>query len=111
MGDDRAGANLGRFGGNPIHEDVVVVGVVVEHDQGLHVRRIGQAHALRPGRGATVLVCRVLVVGIGTVVDHDIGAVHQLQDVVVKAPGLVLGIGDVGGGLAVVLHPIAGRAV
>ena len=54
----------------------VQVQVVVEDDQGLDARRVGEADALLPGRVTPVDMRRILGVGVGRVVDHDVGALH-----------------------------------
>ena len=111
MGDDCARTNL--RGGSPdaVHEDIVMVGIVVEQDQGLDVRRIGQSDPLLPGRVSPAFVRRELLVGVRRVVDHDVGALNQAQDAAVEPPDLVFSIGDIGHHAAVVFHPIAGRSI
>ena len=49
--------------------------------------------------------------GIGAVVDDQVGAVDQAQDVFVRPARHVLGVGDVADGLAGMFDPISGGAV
>jgi hypothetical protein len=111
MGDDCARSDLGRVGGDLVHENIVVVRIVVEHDQCPDPGRIGEAHPFLPSRMPPMLVRRVFLVSIGAVVNHHIGVIDEPQHVGVEPAGLMLGIGDVGNRLAVVFDAVAGGPV
>src|SRR5690242_19827439 len=108
---DGAGTEFVGYSHHLVHEVVVMAGVVVEQHQLLHLGRIGQAHALLPGGMAPSDVFREFLVGVGRIVDEEIGAAHQLEDQRIERAWLVLAVGDVAQGAAVIFDPIAGRAV
>ena len=108
---DRAGAGRRRIGRHPVHEVVVMAGIVMEDDQCRDLCRIGETHALLPGRMPPILVRRIFGIGIGGVIDHDIGAIDQAEDIGVAHTRPVLGVRDVGDRLAVIFDPIPGGAV
>ena len=91
-----------------------MIRVVVKDHERPDPRRIGEARPFLPGRMSPVLVGRVFLVGVGAVVDHHIGAIDQPHHVPVGLaadPGVVLGVGDVGGHLAGIFDPVAGGPV
>src|SRR5579885_183703 len=88
-----------------------MVGIVVEDDEPADLGGIGDAHAFLPGRVAPVAVRGVFVVGIGGIVNHQVGALDEPHHVAVAPRRLVLGIGDVGDALAAVFDAVAGGAV
>src|SRR3546814_3739772 len=78
-----------------IHEFVVMRGIVVEDDQRPGSCRLDDAQAFLPGRMAESLEARILGVGVGGIVDHDVGAAHQFLDRRVASRFVMLGVGDV----------------
>ena len=109
--DERARPNLARLGLHLFHEPVFVVGIVVEDRKALDVGGFREAHGLLPGRVAPADLAEEFLVGVGAVVDQELGALDQAEDVLVGLADDVLGVGDVAHRLAAVLDPVSGRAV
>src|SRR5207237_3256566 len=108
---ERAGQRLLHFARDAVEHVVVVVRVVVEHHHALRARFLAKADAFLPGGMPPADVAAVLVVGVHAVVDDEVRAGDQAEDVAIEAAGHVLGIGDVAQRAAVVLDAIAGGAV
>ena len=66
---------------------VVVVGVVVEHDEPLRPRAAHEPQALLPGGVAPAAVARILLVGVGGVVDHGVSGLAKRSRGRVPWPG------------------------
>ena len=94
-----------------VHEGVEMAGIVMEDDERADVRRLGDTHALLPGRMAPALVSGIFGVGVARIINHDVGAAAQIDDGLVAAAFVVLGVGDVADRLAAMLDAIAGGAV
>ena len=56
LSHNRPGSGERGIPRDPIHEVVVVTGIVVKDDKGLDPRLIGEPHALLPGRVAPIPV-------------------------------------------------------
>ena len=84
---------------------------MVERDEGAGAGRFDQPHAFLPGRVAPTHIVRVLGVGVGGIVDHDVGALDQIEDRAVGLARRVLGIRDIAQRAPVELDAIAGRVV
>ena len=110
-GDDGAGQGFLCFGRQLVHEGVVVVRVVMEDDELLDVRRLAEPGTFGPGGMPPVYLAGEFFVGVGAVVDDQVGAFYEFQDVLVRFPGGMFGIGDQAGRLAAVIDSVTGGAV
>ncbi len=88
-----------------------MAGVVMKDDQLLGLGLLAEPHALFPGGVAPIAVFGELLVGIGAVVDYQIGALDELQDVAIRLAFQVLGVGDVADRVAAIVDPIAGGPI
>src|ERR1700741_2134802 len=119
MGDDRARQPVGgragtcrcRLARHAVHEGVVVAGIVMEDGKRADTRGVGDPHAFLPGRMTPALVPGILGIGVARIVDDDVGAAAKLDDGVVEAVALLLGVGDVADRLAAVLDAVAGGSL
>lgn len=74
------------------HEGIVVIGIVTEDCERLRVGGLTQAYAFLPGGMAPVDLAHELGVGIGRIIDREIGAFDQTKDVLVGPAWHMLGI-------------------
>src|SRR5215475_11817215 len=111
LSHDCAGTSRRCIGSHLIHKLVVVPWIVMEDDEGLDARGIGEADALLPGRMPPILVRWEFRIGVGGVVDHHVGPIDQAKDIGIPLAGPMFGVGDVGHDLAAIFDPIAGRSV
>src|SRR5262245_1212883 len=89
---DKHGAGLVT---DPIERLVVVLRIMVEQHKLLDLGRLRDAHAFLPGRMSPADVTREFVVGKIAVVDHEVNAVDEPEDVAIELAGTMLGVGDV----------------
>ena len=98
VGDDRAGAGSLQLDRDPVEGGVVMLRVVVEGDQALGAGGIAEPHSFLPGRMAPAAIAGIFLVGIGGVVDDEVGTGDEAQDVGIAAGLGMLGVGDVADG-------------
>ena len=111
MRDDRTRPELAQLLGDVVHMRVVVVGIMVEDHKCFGIRSLAEAHSLLPGRMPPTLAAMKLLVGVHRIIDHDVGALDQIENILIGVPRLVLGIGQIADRFAVVFNPIARRIV
>jgi hypothetical protein len=92
-----------------IHERVVVVGIVMEDTAG--GRLPAEPRALLPGGVAPAHLGPEFLVRVGGVVDHEVGAFDEPEDVGVGLARVMLGVGHVAHRAALGLDPVPGRTV
>src|SRR5688572_11833739 len=76
-------------------KNVVVIRVVVKDAQPLGSCRLAQPNPLLPGGVTPADLRRKLVVRVGAVVEHQVGALDQGEDVLIERTGAVLRVGHV----------------
>ena len=81
-----------------IEKVVIVCGVVMEGHKGTHTRCFGKADAFLPSRMPPPRKAGVLFISVGAIVDKDICALDQVEDILIERADLVFGIGDVADG-------------
>ncbi len=88
-----------------------MIGIVVKYAILFDVRHIAQPGALLPARMAPADAVLILVVRIHPVIDHQIGAFDQVQNILVGLPRGVFRVGQIANRLALVIYPVTGRAI
>ena len=109
--DDRSGPQLTHFLGHFIHKAVVMVWIMMKDHERFDIGGVAQPHPLLPRRVTPALAAMEGLVGIHRIVDDDIGALHQVEDFLIRRVGVVLGIGQIADRPVVEFNPIAGRIV
>ena len=84
---------------------------MVEDHHLAHIGGLTDLACFLPCGMAPALLGRIFLIGIGGIIDHDVGILRQLQDIFVQTVGEVLGIGDDGDRLVLVFQTITGAAI
>lgn len=92
LGDERSGARALGVGNERVDKRVVVVGVVVEDRQACGVQFFHQTQAFLLSRVVSADKLGIFGVGVGAVVDQEVGAGDQVEDLRVGPARDVLGI-------------------
>ena len=94
-----------------LHEQVLVLGVVMEDRERLYIGCLAQAYRLLPSRVTPADLGRKLLVRVRRIVDHQISALNQAEYVFVRPANDVLGIGDIDDRLPLELDTVGGGPV
>src|SRR3546814_13899445 len=73
-----------NLGGDLVHEHIVMLGVMMEDDEGLHPGLVAQPRPGLPGGMAPALAAGIFLVGVHGIIDDDIGTADQLEDILVE---------------------------
>src|SRR3546814_19469098 len=70
-----------------LFRSIVMLGIVMKDDEGLHAGDIAELRPGLPGRMTPALAAGILLIGKHAIVDHDIGAPDEFDDLLVVAFG------------------------
>ena len=96
---------------DPVHERIIVIGIVVEQDRPADARRIGEAKGLLPGRMAPADKPRILLIREHGIIHHDVGTANEIDDHRVRPVRPMLGVGDDADALAPDIDAVAAGEV
>lgn len=94
-GHQRARAPVCDRATDGVHHAIVVSGIMVEKDQLLYCSRVRETYSRLPGRMSQANARLIFFIRVTSVVDHDVCAGNELQQVRVDAMVWMFGIGNV----------------
>src|SRR5690348_17536293 len=83
-GHDRAGPYFFSLGRHPVHERVVMRRIVMEDHQAFGAGSLAKPGTFLPGGMAPTGEARIFLFGIGRIIDHEISAFDQAEDVPIR---------------------------